>query len=152
MVFVELPKFKRSLVELDTLVDKWLYFMQHAKELQDVPPAMAEVPEIDKAFKVANRTNLSLEELDELEQHEFFINDMRRLRLQAHNARAEGHAEGLRAGKTAGMKQKAIEIAQQLLDILDDEAISQKVGLSIRRNTSFAFRITEQQIFKTVSV
>jgi len=42
-------------------------------------------------------------------------------------AKKEGKEEGLREGE----KNKAIEIAKNLLDVLDDETISQKTGLSI---------------------
>jgi predicted transposase/invertase (TIGR01784 family) len=42
LVFVELPKFKKTLDELETLVDKWLYFLKCANQLESVPPKMRE--------------------------------------------------------------------------------------------------------------
>jgi predicted transposase/invertase (TIGR01784 family) len=67
LVFVELPKFDKPLAELETLTDKWLYFLKTANQLEIVPPVMEAVPEIQKAFAIANRANLSQEEIDELE-------------------------------------------------------------------------------------
>ncbi|WP_337906923.1 PD-(D/E)XK nuclease family transposase [Iningainema tapete] len=34
LVFVELPKFKKELNELETLTDKWLYFLKSANKLK----------------------------------------------------------------------------------------------------------------------
>ena len=38
LIFVELPKFKKTLDDLQTLVDKWLYFLRSANQLESVPP------------------------------------------------------------------------------------------------------------------
>lgn len=38
LVFVELPKFTKELDDLETSVDKWLYFLKSANELETVPP------------------------------------------------------------------------------------------------------------------
>ena len=56
LVFVELPKFQKIISELVTLTDKWLYFLKSANNLDVVPEIMEEVPEINKAFVVANLT------------------------------------------------------------------------------------------------
>lgn len=45
-------------------------------------------------------------------------------------AKARFRAEGLAERIEQGRKQKAVEIAEKLLDVLDDEIISQKTGLS----------------------
>lgn len=73
LVFVELPKFQKTLEELESVTDKWLYFLRKAPDLEVVPDKMATVPEIDKAFAIANRINLSVEELDDLERREQFM-------------------------------------------------------------------------------
>jgi len=46
--------------------------------------------------------------------------------------REEGLKEGIEKGKEEGKKEKAIEIAKNLLDILDNETISQKTGLDVK--------------------
>lgn len=43
----------------------------------------------------------------------------------------EGRKEGIKEGRKEGEREKAIEIAKNLLDILDIQTISQKTGLSI---------------------
>jgi predicted transposase/invertase (TIGR01784 family) len=116
LVFVELPKFNKAIADLDTLADKWLYFLKHALDLDVVPERMNSVPEIRQAFEFAREGNLSPEELEELQHQEFFIQDQ-------HNA----IVKALKQGKT----EATIEMATKLLDMLDDDAIRQATGLSL---------------------
>jgi predicted transposase/invertase (TIGR01784 family) len=77
MVFVELPKFHKELGELETLTEKWIYFMKNTSNLETVPETMGTVPEIQKAFGIANQANLNRQELEDLEKREMFIEDQR---------------------------------------------------------------------------
>jgi predicted transposase/invertase (TIGR01784 family) len=120
LVFVELPKFQKSLEELETVSDKWIYFLKTARKLESVPPNMGNVPEINKAFAIANQSNLSKEELDDLDRAAIFISDQR-------NAIKKAESTGFVQGEI----QTKLAIAQRLLNVLDDEAISQSTGLSI---------------------
>jgi predicted transposase/invertase (TIGR01784 family) len=116
LVFVELPKFNKTLEESETLTDKWLYFLKFANTLKDVPPPMATIPALKQAFTIARQSKLTKRELEALEKREIFIQD-------SQNA--------IRKAKLDGMQEKAIAIARELLDVLDIETISQKTGLSI---------------------
>jgi predicted transposase/invertase (TIGR01784 family) len=116
LVFVELPKFQKSLEQLETLTDKWIYFMQSARILETVPETLETVPQIQRAFQIANQTNLTREELDEVEKVELFLQDQR---------------NAISFAKNEARQEKAIEIARQLLNILDDETISRTTGLSL---------------------
>jgi predicted transposase/invertase (TIGR01784 family) len=128
LVFVELPKFDKALMALETLADKWLYFLKHAIDLDVVPESMNLVPEIKQAFEFAREGNLSAEELDELEHQEFFIQDQ-------HNAIVKALKQGEKIGEEKGLAQgkreAKLEMVEQLLDILDDAAISNMSGLSL---------------------
>ena len=116
LVFVELPKFGKKLEELETLTDKWIYFLKNAKSLEVVPEPMGEVEAIKKAFEVASRADLTREELEDLEHQEIYIQDQRNAITKA---------------VKQAVKQKASEIAKGLLDVLDEATISQTTGLSI---------------------
>lgn len=61
--FVELPKFVKKEHELQTVTDKWVYFLKHADELEAVPSVIHEEA-IKEAFEVVNRIHWSQEELD----------------------------------------------------------------------------------------
>ena len=66
LVFVELPKFNKKLEELETLTDKWIYFIKTTGTLNEVPQTMATVPQIQRAFEIANQVSLTREEFDTL--------------------------------------------------------------------------------------
>ena len=125
LVFVELPKFHKEADRLETLADKWLYFLKCARQLDVVPESMNLVPEIKKAFEVANEVNLTPEQIEDMEMQEMFIYDQRNAIKKALN---QGRQEGLEEGKVAAR----IEMAQKLLDVLDDVAISRASGLSLQ--------------------
>jgi predicted transposase/invertase (TIGR01784 family) len=120
LVFVELPKFQKELEQLETLADKWIYFMKYARSLTSVPETMDSIPEIHQAFDIANEAKLSREELEDLDRREQFIYDQQGAILKA-----------TQEGREEGMREKAIAIARQLLARLDNETISQITGLSL---------------------
>ncbi len=95
LVFVELPKFHKEVNNLQTLADKWLYFLKCARQLDVVPESMNLVPEIKKAFEVANEVNLTPEQIEDMEMQEMFIHDQRNAIKKALNqGRQEGRHEG----------------------------------------------------------
>jgi predicted transposase/invertase (TIGR01784 family) len=116
LVFVELPKLTKELEELETITDKWLYFMKKGRSLDTVPETMSAVPEIEQAFAIASQANLSREELEDLEQREMFIHDQRNAILKA---------------VSQARNEQQREIAKRLLNLLDEEAIAQTTGLSL---------------------
>jgi predicted transposase/invertase (TIGR01784 family) len=120
LIFIELPKFNKQLDELETLTDKWVYFMKNAPSLEVVPQTMETVSEIQQAFAIANETNLNPEELADLEARERYILDQQGILRK-----------GIEEGVALGMREKALEIARQLLNLLDDRTISQTTGLSV---------------------
>jgi predicted transposase/invertase (TIGR01784 family) len=81
---------------------------------------MDSVPEIHKAFDIANQVNLTPDELADIERREMFIYDQQGAIIKAvQEARQEARQE------------EKLAIARQLLDRLDDETIAQTTGLSI---------------------
>jgi predicted transposase/invertase (TIGR01784 family) len=128
LVFVELPKFDKEVDRLETLADKWLYFLKCARQLDVVPESMNLIPEIKQAFAIANEVNLTPEQIEDMEMQEMFIHDQRNAIKKALNqGREEGLEEGVEQGKVAAK----LEMARKLLDVLDDEAISLASGLSV---------------------
>jgi predicted transposase/invertase (TIGR01784 family) len=119
LIFVELPKFKKNLPEIETIVDKWLYFLNNARKLQDIPAKMHE-PELQKAFYIANQVNLTLDELEDQEKSEIFIQDQQGAITKA-----------VSLGKQEGSEQKAYEIAKRMLDAFDEETIAEMTGITL---------------------
>ena len=140
LVFVELPKFKKSLEALAGVKDKWLYFLKHARDLQVVPSTMAEVTEIRQAFQIANFAGLSREELEVYERKMRYLNDWHgaialaeRLAKEQGEAigEAKGEAIGEAKGEAKGRLAMARDIAHQMLAQFDDQKIAELTGLSL---------------------
>jgi predicted transposase/invertase (TIGR01784 family) len=124
LVFVELPKFTKEQEELETLADKWIYFMKNARSLTSVPETMDRIPEIHQAFDIANQARLTREELEDLDRREQFIYDQQGAIIKAVQ-------EGIEQGIEQGKREEKLAIARQLLSQLDNATISQVTGLSV---------------------
>jgi predicted transposase/invertase (TIGR01784 family) len=128
LIFVELPKFKKDLAALETIIDKWLFFLTNARKLKDVPDTMDNIPELKKAFYIANQANLNLDELEEQEKSEIFIQDQRgAITKAARESLEQGRQEGL----TEGLQQKTNEIAKKMLGSFDEQTIAHITGLTL---------------------
>jgi predicted transposase/invertase (TIGR01784 family) len=77
---------------------------------------------------LANETNLNPEELADLEARERYILDRQGILPKGIEERL---AQGTEEGLALGMREKALEIARQLLNVLDNPTISQTTGLSV---------------------
>jgi len=122
--FVELKKFKKELHQLDTILDKWIYFINNADDLTMIPKEYATLEEFKEAFSVANQLNWNKEEIevyDYVKRNE--IDDINALKTAEEKGKAEGKAEG--------KEEEKLNLAKNLLDILDDEMIALKTGLAI---------------------
>ena len=121
LVFAELPKFKKGLDELESLTDKWLYFLREANRLETVPDRLGQEPAIQSAFEVARQSSLTREEIETLDRQSMFIHDNRNaVRL------------GVQQGIEKGTRDMQTAIARSLLSDLSIEKISEKTGLTIQ--------------------
>lgn len=96
LVFLELPKFQKKLDELNSLTDKWIYFMKEAGRLDIIPESLGEVPEIERALNIANQANFTGEELEEFERRAVMWQDETG---KINQAREDGINIGINIGK-----------------------------------------------------
>ena len=75
LIFVELPKFEKSLSEIETLVDKWIYFLKEGSRLEEIPEKLGSVSEIERALSIANQAGMSLEELEIVDNRGIMLQD-----------------------------------------------------------------------------
>ena len=126
--FIELPKFNKSLEELKTVLDKWIFFIKNANDLTMIPQTYQTAKPFKEAFNIATQTTWNTKELEVYEYmalKEFDeINALK-------TAERKGVEEGKIEGKIEGEKNKQLEIAKNLLDVLDIETIALKTGLSV---------------------
>ncbi|MEQ9551220.1 MAG: Rpn family recombination-promoting nuclease/putative transposase [Coleofasciculus sp. G3-WIS-01] len=120
LIFLELPKFKKTLSELKSLTDKWIYFLREAAMLEDIPESLGEVSEIKWALNLANQANMTVEELD--------IVDMRGMMLQDEKGRII-YAE--QKGEQKGESRLILRLLKKRFGEISVETSSQIQDLSV---------------------
>ena len=141
-IYLELPKFKKTVDELDTRFDKWLYAIKNLNRLDKVPDKLREKV-FEKFFEVAEIANFTREEVISYEDSRKYYRDIKNtidtakregveegIGLGIGIGREEGTGIGREEGIGIGKEQTAREIACNLLDILDDTTIARKTGLT----------------------
>ena len=115
LIFVELPKFKKTLSELQGLKDKWIYFLKEAASLDGIPESLGEVVEIEQALNIANFINMSPEELEVVENRGIAMQDERgRIAYAEQLGVAKGEAIGIAKGETKGRLSEAMALIKLL--------------------------------------
>ncbi|NEP79234.1 MAG: Rpn family recombination-promoting nuclease/putative transposase [Okeania sp. SIO3B3] len=105
LMFVELPKFNKELSALETLSDKWIYFLKSAPNLEVIPESLESVSEIEAALNIANKANLNNAELEELEQEEKLIRDKKgQISFAINQGIGIGREEGIQIGREEGIR------------------------------------------------
>lgn len=108
LIFVELPKFNKTLDEIETLLEKWLFFIKNTPDLEVIPSKLGEIPELNQALQIANQSNLTIDELEDLDKREIWLQDQKGVTIKAKE-------EGLQLGLQQGIKQGQIAIVINLL-------------------------------------
>lgn len=118
LIFIELPKFKKSLQQLKDIKEQWIYFVKNAGSLEYIPQ------NLDNHIKIAleniNEANMSKEELEAQHKRKEFLSIQRLAILKADEDGFEkglekGLEQGLEKGKELGKKEEKLEIARNLL-------------------------------------
>jgi len=126
--YIEMPKFNKNEKELKNHLEYWLWFMKNLPNISQPPKIIEKDKVIKEAFDVANFLALNPDE-----QFAYMLDQKAQLDYKntIDYAKEEGLQEGLQKGLKEGEKKAKIEIAKNLLDVLDNETIAKKTGLSI---------------------
>ncbi len=127
LIFIELPKFSKSETELDSVTDKWIYFIKHAGSLDFIPKTFTEPPLLD-AFDLANTAALNEEELEmQFKRRDFIMLQQGALAKAEKDGLAKGMAQGMEQGK----REEKLAVARSLLAHgVALEVIAASTGLS----------------------
>jgi predicted transposase/invertase (TIGR01784 family) len=118
--FIELPKFNKTLEQLETSIDQWTFFIKNAENLTLIPNSIDDEG-LKEAYKEADRQNWTKLELEDYERASIKERDeIGRLEL----AEKKGILEGINKEKNETAK-NAIAIG------LDDATVHKLTGLSI---------------------
>ena len=122
--YVEISKFDKSIEELKTNYDKWIYVLKNLSRLNSQPKYL-QTAVFTRLFKQAEIAGFTRTELREYEDSLKAFRDMRNT---LDNAKKEGLEEGLIKGE----RNKTIEIAKNLLEMkMPFETITKATGLSL---------------------
>lgn len=104
-IYIELPKFKKTIDQLETHFDKWMYLLRHLADLTDRLEPFQEgiFPELLAAAKIAN---FSPTEQETYQNSLKYYRDMNNV---VDTARQEGREEGREEGRKEGV-QAGIEL------------------------------------------
>jgi predicted transposase/invertase (TIGR01784 family) len=126
--FIELKKFKKTESELETVAEKWIYFIQQATSLDHIPEN-ANTTALKLAYNIAEQHQWTEEELAVYDAQEMEIH---RSQNVIETARIDGMVQGKIEGKIEGEQAKAFAIAKGMLaKNLDLEIIAELTGLTI---------------------
>lgn len=126
--FIELPKFTLTEHNVQTVIEKWIYFFKHAGDLTVIPEVLTEPPELVEALEILQQHTWTPEEMD--------IYDYWAMKEAGHQdaletAKRDGWKAGLQEGKQKGLQEGVKMVAARLLQNnvpIDD--IIQWTGLS----------------------
>ncbi len=113
LVFIELPRFAKTGAELDSHLDKWLYFLKHLEEWDAMPTLYAD-DVIAQGFTLAELYAMSAEERrrydDELKHYRDALNMLQ-------TAQQEGIEKGIEKGIEQGRAGERRALLEQLLAV-----------------------------------
>ncbi len=123
-IYLEMPKFNKSIDQLETKFDKWLFVLKNLSRLQNLPESLRDKV-FEKVFEVAEIAKFTKEEYISYEDSLKYYRDMKN---SLDTARAEGKIEGIEQGKS----ERDLEIAKKSIERgLDDQTISIITGVDI---------------------
>ena len=136
-IYVELPKFTKTVDQLESHFDKWLFLLKHLSDLEAPPEALQEVV-FDRLFEVSEIANFSVVEQEAYENSLKYYRDLQNVVATSREEGVEqgrlegieqGRLEGIQQGRLEGIQQRTIAIArsckQQGLDLETIMAITQ---------------------------
>ena len=149
-IFLELPRFKKGVDELENDYDRWVYLFRNMHKLHSRPVQFSG-KEYDRLFELSKFSNFTPEELKEYMEAEKMFNDNqnclnfaeKRGYIKGYDegveegrevGRQEGREEGRKEGRLQGLEQghseARLEIARKLkMSGIDTNIIVQTTGL-----------------------
>ena len=126
-IYVELPKFTKTLEQLVSHQDKWLYLLRHLPDLDEQPRPFQDAVFL-QLFEIAEISNFSRDEQDSYQSSLKYYRDLNNV---IDTSRQEGLEEGIEQGIEQGRQAEKKAIARSLLGQLPIKTISQTTGLTV---------------------
>lgn len=127
-IYLQMPKFNKTIGELEDRFDKWLYVLKNLECLHNVPEKLKDRV-FKKLFKAAEIAKFSPEEA---EQYENSLKNYRDLKNCFDTAREEGREEGIKKGIEEGDWLRSRKVALKMIGKgMPYEEISEITDLTI---------------------
>ena len=150
-VFMELPKFKKSLSDLSNIQEKWAYFFKHAHKstLAEMEKLIGNDVGIKLAFQAIDQASWAEEELNAYEklvktQLDNLAVEQQKIEDAEARGEARGKAEGEQIGLEKGQTAAKEEVAKKMLSTgMAADSIAEFTTLSIERVRELATGISQ---------
>lgn len=125
-IYLQVPQFNKTLEQLNTRLDKWLFILKNFANLENVPESLKDKV-FDKLFEIIDLKTLEGESLKHYEESLKYYRDLKNTLA---TAKAEGREEGVNTGIELGKQEEKLRIAKQLLKMgADIDMISEITDL-----------------------
>jgi predicted transposase/invertase (TIGR01784 family) len=130
-VYLEMPKFKKELAEIETHFEKWLYVLRHLEKLDQIPAKLTEKI-FKRLFDVAEIAKFNREQLMQYEDSLKYYRDLKNsFDTAREDGREEGWQEGRKEGLKEGLEQGKLITAKAMLEKgIDIKEIIEITGLT----------------------
>jgi predicted transposase/invertase (TIGR01784 family) len=118
-IYIELPKFKKTVEQLETHFDKWLFLLRHLAQLDEPPPSLQEEV-FEELFEVTEIANFSTEEQLGYQASLKALRDWYAIEMTARQ-------EAEQRGEEKGREKEAIALITRLLNRRLGHPISEEV-------------------------
>ena len=126
-IFLSVPNFKKSIEEIDSSIDKWLYLLNHAKDGKELPNFGSDIiQDAIERIKVENASDelLAAQEANMTTKEDYESWAIGLVINASEKAKAEGFAKGHDEGRKEGREQEYLE------NQADTKAVLQELGVS----------------------
>jgi predicted transposase/invertase (TIGR01784 family) len=127
-IYIELPKFTKTLDQLTSHFDKWLYVLKHLAELDDRPETLREEV-FDELFDAAEIANFDPSEQQTYQNSLKYYRDMNNV---VDTARQEGREEGRKEGIERGIEQGIEQGIERGIELERARALDRQRSLLLR--------------------
>lgn len=111
--FIEIPKFNKTIDQLETSIDQWTYFIKNAENLTLIPESVKDEG-LKEAYTEADKQNWTKQELEDYERASIKERDeIGRLDFAVKKAEKKGKVEGKMEGKmevAKSLKQNGVSL------------------------------------------
>ncbi|MCS6795151.1 MAG: Rpn family recombination-promoting nuclease/putative transposase [Raineya sp.] len=126
--FIELPKFNKQIHQLESLTEKWIFFIKNAENLEVIPENVDDKG-LQNAYLEADKHLWSKKDLEAYEYARMRETDEKAEKMKAIEI---GFQKGLQEGLEKGIEKNKIETALKAIQQgLDNQIIQVLTGLSI---------------------